>query len=75
VIVGAGVAQPLAEVGALLGMDVAVLDDQPDFATRASARAPRVLRVDFGDLCRGAHPCAATWCSRADTATTERCAG
>ena len=51
VIVGAGhVAQPLAEVGALLGMDVTVLDDRPDFATRERfPRAARVLRVDFAD--------------------------
>jgi xanthine dehydrogenase accessory factor len=51
VIVGAGhVAQPLAEVGALLGMDVVVLDDRPEFATRERfPHAARVLRVDFGD--------------------------
>lgn len=51
VVVGAGhVAQPLAEVGALLGMDVTVLDDRPDFATRERfPRATRVLRVDFAD--------------------------
>jgi xanthine dehydrogenase accessory factor len=51
VIVGAGhVAQPLAEVGALLGMDVTVLDDRPEFATRERfPRAARVLRVDFAD--------------------------
>ncbi|MSR35592.1 MAG: hypothetical protein EXR95_02955 [Gemmatimonadetes bacterium] len=51
VIVGAGhVAQPLAEIGALLGMEVTVLDDRPDFATRERfPRAARVLSVDFAD--------------------------
>ena len=51
VIVGAGhVAQPLAELGALLGMAVTVLDDRPEFATRERfPRDARVLRVDFGD--------------------------
>lgn len=51
VVVGAGhVAQPLAELGALLGMDVIVLDDRPEFATRERfPRAARVLRVDFAD--------------------------
>lgn len=51
VIVGAGhVAQPLAELGALLGMQVTVLDDRPEFATRERfPSAARVLRVDFSD--------------------------
>jgi xanthine dehydrogenase accessory factor len=51
VIVGAGhVAQPLAEAGALLGMEVTVLDGRPDFATRERfPRAARVLRVDLMD--------------------------
>jgi xanthine dehydrogenase accessory factor len=51
VIVGAGhVARPLAAVGALLGMDVTVLDDRPEFATRERfPHAARLLRVDFGD--------------------------
>ncbi len=51
VIVGAGhVAQPLAEVGVLLGMAVTVLDDRPEFATRERfPSAARVLRVDLGD--------------------------
>ena len=51
IIVGAGhVARPLAEMGALLGMEVTVLDDRPGFATRERfPRATRVLRVDFGD--------------------------
>ena len=51
VIVGAGhVAQPLAEVGALLGMVVTVLDDRPEFATRERfPGAARVLKVDFMD--------------------------
>lgn len=51
VVVGAGhVAQPLAELGALLGMDVIVLDDRPEFATRERfPHAVRVLRVDFAD--------------------------
>jgi xanthine dehydrogenase accessory factor len=51
VIVGAGhVAQPLATVGTLLGFDVVVLDDRPDFATTERfPTARRVVRVDFDD--------------------------
>jgi len=62
VIVGAGhVAQPLAEVGALLGMDVTVLDDRPEFATRERfPRAARVLRVDFMDPFAGVRILAAS---------------
>jgi xanthine dehydrogenase accessory factor len=49
IIVGAGhIAQPLAQVGALLGFSVSVLDDRPDFATRERfPSADRVVRVDF----------------------------
>jgi xanthine dehydrogenase accessory factor len=49
VIVGAGhIARPLCSVGALLGFDVVVMDDRPDFATRERfPEAERVVRVDF----------------------------
>ncbi|UCC27039.1 MAG: XdhC family protein [Gemmatimonadales bacterium] len=51
VIVGAGhIAQPLAEVGTLLGFRVVVADDRPEFAS--SERFPtaaRVVAVDFSD--------------------------
>lgn len=51
IIVGAGhVAQPLCTLGALLGLEVKVLDDRPRLAT--SERFPearRLIRVDFGD--------------------------
>lgn len=55
VIVGAGhLAQPLCTVGALLGLDVRVLDDRPDFATRERfPEAAEVTRVDFADPFQG----------------------
>jgi len=51
VIVGAGhIAQPLCTVGSLLGCEVSVLDDRPDFATRERfPEAARVEKVDFSD--------------------------
>ena len=51
VIVGAGhIAQPLSQVGALLGFRVIVLDDRPEFATEARfPEARRVGLVDFAD--------------------------
>jgi xanthine dehydrogenase accessory factor len=51
VIVGGGhIAIPLSEMGRLLGMRVAVLDDRPDFADAGRfPAASRVLRVDFSD--------------------------
>lgn len=51
VIVGAGhIAQPLAQMGALLGMDVSVLDDRPEWARKDRfPDASRVLQVDFDD--------------------------
>ncbi len=51
VIVGAGhLAQPLCTVGSLLGLQVRVLDDRPEFATRERfPEAFEVRRVDFGD--------------------------
>lgn len=51
VVVGAGhIARPLCSVGALLGFDVVVMDDRPDFATRERfPEAERVVRVDFTD--------------------------
>jgi xanthine/CO dehydrogenase XdhC/CoxF family maturation factor len=51
VIVGAGhVAQPLATMGALLGMRVVVLDDRPEWATEDRfPEAAQVLRIDFDD--------------------------
>lgn len=51
VIVGAGhLAQPLCTVGSLLGLQVRVLDDRPEFATRERfPEALEVRRVDFGD--------------------------
>lgn len=49
IIVGAGhLAQPLCTLGAILGMDVTVLDDRPEFATTERfPEASQVLRVDF----------------------------
>ena len=51
VIVGAGhIAMPLTRMGALLGFQVTVLDDRPDFATRERfPEARRLLRADFAD--------------------------
>jgi len=51
VIVGAGhIAQPLSQVGALLGFNVTVIDDRPDFATQERfPQAHRLVRVDFSD--------------------------
>jgi len=51
VIVGAGhLAQPLCTLGSLLGLEVTILDDRPEFATRERfPEADRVLRVDFSD--------------------------
>jgi len=51
VIVGAGhVAQPLATVGALLGLSVLVLDDRPEWATQDRfPEAQQVIRIDFDD--------------------------
>ena len=51
VVVGAGhVAQPMAHIGALLGYQVTVLDDRPDFATRERfPDAKRLVRADFAD--------------------------
>lgn len=51
VIVGAGhLAQPLCTVGSLLGLQVRVLDDRPEFATRERfPEASEVRKVDFGD--------------------------
>jgi len=51
VIVGAGhIAQPLSQVGALLGFRVVVLDDRPEFATEARfPDAQQVGLVDFAD--------------------------
>ena len=51
VIVGAGhLAQPLCTVGSLLGLQVRVLDDRPEFATRERfPEAEEVKRVDFSD--------------------------
>ena len=51
VIVGAGhVAQPLALVGSMLDFRVTVLDDRPEFATRARfPGADRILVADFSD--------------------------
>lgn len=51
VVVGAGhVAQPLATMGALLGFQVKVLDDRPQFATRERfPDASAVIQVDFSD--------------------------
>jgi len=51
VIVGAGhVAQPLATMGALLGLSVVVLDDRPEWATEDRfPEADQVLRIDFDD--------------------------
>jgi len=49
VIVGAGhVAQPLCTLGAILGLQVTVLDDRPEFATRERFPEAHVLReMDF----------------------------
>ncbi len=51
VIVGAGhIAQPLCSMGALMGFQVIVVDDRPDYATRERfPEADRVVRVDFRD--------------------------
>jgi xanthine dehydrogenase accessory factor len=51
VIVGAGhIAQPLSRMGALLGFQVTVLDDRPDFATQERfPEAHRLIRADFTD--------------------------
>jgi xanthine dehydrogenase accessory factor len=49
VIVGAGhLAQPLCTLGALLGMEVTILDDRPEFATKERfPEAAAVRQVDF----------------------------
>jgi len=51
IIVGAGhLAQPLCTLGALLDLQVTVLDDRPEFATRERFPEARVVRrVDFAD--------------------------
>ena len=51
VIVGAGhIAQPLSRMGALLGFQVTVLDDRPDFATQERFPvAHRLVKADFTD--------------------------
>jgi xanthine dehydrogenase accessory factor len=51
VIVGAGhLAQPLSTLGTQLGLEVLVLDDRPEFATRERfPEAREVKRVDFTD--------------------------
>jgi xanthine dehydrogenase accessory factor len=51
VIVGAGhLAQPLSTLGSQLGLEVLVLDDRPEFATRERfPEAREVKRVDFAD--------------------------
>jgi xanthine dehydrogenase accessory factor len=51
VVVGAGhIAQPLAHLGALLGFQVIVIDDRPEFATRERfPSAEKVIRADFSD--------------------------
>jgi xanthine dehydrogenase accessory factor len=51
VVVGAGhIAQPLARMGALLGMEVTILDDRPEWARRDRfPDASKVLQVDFDD--------------------------
>lgn len=51
IVVGAGhIAQPMAHLGALLGFQVTVLDDRPDFATRERfPDAHRLVRADFSD--------------------------
>lgn len=51
IVVGAGhIAQPLSTIGDLLAMQVTVLDDRPDFATRERfPAAERVMEVDFSD--------------------------
>ena len=51
IIVGAGhIAQPLAAVGTLLGFEVTVLDDRPEFATRERfPEAASVRTADFAD--------------------------
>ena len=51
IIVGAGhIAQPLCRVGALIGFQVIVLDDRPDFATcERFPEAHRVIQADFAD--------------------------
>ncbi len=51
IIVGAGhIARPLCAVGALIGFQVIVVDDRPDFAThKRFPEAQRVVRADFAD--------------------------
>lgn len=51
VVVGAGhIAQPMSRLGALLGYQVFVVDDRPDFATRERfPEAHRLIRADFSD--------------------------
>jgi len=51
IIVGAGhIARPLCAVGALIGFQVIVVDDRPDFATRERfPEAHRVIQADFAD--------------------------
>jgi len=51
IVVGAGhVAQPLCTLGANLGLDVRVLDDRPELATRERfPEARELVRVDFQD--------------------------
>jgi len=57
-IVGAGhLAEPLHQVGALLGFHVTVVDDRPDFArAERFPQANQVLRVDFRDPFREIPP-------------------
>ena len=51
VVVGAGhIAQPLAHLGGLLGFQVTVIDDRPEFATQERfPSAEKVIRADFSD--------------------------
>jgi len=53
-IVGAGhVAQPLAQLGAMLGFEVAVLDDRPGFASpERFPAAARTIQADFVEALR-----------------------
>jgi xanthine dehydrogenase accessory factor len=55
VIVGAGhIARPLCSLGAMLGFEVSVLDDRPEFATRERfPEAREVRRADFAAPLRG----------------------
>jgi xanthine dehydrogenase accessory factor len=44
---GGHIAQPLCEIGALLGFEVTVVDDRPEFVQ--AARFPRATRLTYGD--------------------------